>query len=194
MTKNKVDKNGEIALDMKSYYTGPGVYFLYNEGELVYIGQTTNVARRILRHIEEGLKDFDAARYTKVPEDSLSIVEATLIKNLRPIYNIKMNDGEHISFKCRTKKSRITISPCVGRPNRNGVYSVRIRVTYQRRSFFIGTNLKAYAEDVKGSTIVNKKLIQEGLRIAKPFFESSKFISADATFEYVKTRLTKVKI
>lgn len=194
MSKSKKADAKEFEVDLKNFYTGPGVYFLYKDDVLIYIGKTTNVARRILNHLESAEKDFDAVKYSKVPEDSLSIAEETLIKNLKPINNIIFNDGNHVVHNHTPKKSRITIRPVARRANSIGEHPISIRVVYQRRIFLIGTNLRGYAEDVKGSVIINKKLLADGLRVAKPLFEAAKFISSDASFEYVKSRLKKVKI
>ena len=72
--------NGDFTLDIKNMEFGSGVYFLYNKGELVYIGKATNITRRIVDHVEEGTKEFDTVRYTKIPVDSITSVETELIK------------------------------------------------------------------------------------------------------------------
>lgn len=194
MAKKQKTDIKEFVVDLNNFYTGPGVYFLYKDGVLVYIGKTKNVARRILNHLEAAEKEFDSVRYSKVPEDSLDIVESTLIKNLKPINNIMFNDGEHITPKRSCKRSRITIRPVARRATSLGEHPIAIRVVYQRRMFLIGTNLKGYPEDVKGSVIINKKLLADGIRVARPLYEAAKFISSDATYEYVRSKLKNVKI
>lgn len=64
----------------------PGVYFLCNGAECVYVGQSKCVAKRIGQHL--GGKHFKAAYYIQVPEEDLNKVELQYIAYLRPIYNL----------------------------------------------------------------------------------------------------------
>lgn len=63
-----------------------GVYFLYDGDELVYIGQTDNLMRRIGEHIKEGVKRFDSFELYETP-DRIRL-EARLIGLLKPKYNM----------------------------------------------------------------------------------------------------------
>lgn len=67
--------------------TPPGVYFLCHEGEIVYIGQSINVASRIATHASERIKTFDAVYYIPCHANKLLIFEAALIRHFRPKYN-----------------------------------------------------------------------------------------------------------
>ena len=40
-------------------YSQPGIYFLFDEDQLVYIGQSVNLYNRVLRHRREELIDFN---------------------------------------------------------------------------------------------------------------------------------------
>lgn len=62
-----------------------GVYFLYKCGELVYIGQSDNVYRRIGQHIAEKKKDFDDFRIYET--DDYIRLESFLIGMFHPKYN-----------------------------------------------------------------------------------------------------------
>lgn len=64
-----------------------GVYFLYRDGVVVYVGQAVDVRRRIATHIGEGVKSFDSASFIPVPQRSLLRAEQMWIKKLRPEYN-----------------------------------------------------------------------------------------------------------
>lgn len=74
-------------------HTGPGVYFLLNMDEIVYVGKSVDVARRLEEHwkMEENPKTAkDWNRYFVIrcePED-LSRLEAYYILRFRPRYNI----------------------------------------------------------------------------------------------------------
>jgi hypothetical protein len=71
----------------------PGVYFLCQGDEVVYVGQSINVPGRIMFHIRESRqaagKTFDPLSifYLPVPEGELSRVESEFIGRLRPKYN-----------------------------------------------------------------------------------------------------------
>ena len=190
MENNKY--NGEHNLDLNKLETSSGVYFLYNKGELVYIGKATNITRRIIEHLDEGVKEFDKVRYSKLPIDSLSYVETTLIKELRPKYNVVTGLTEN--KKDEVKNSRVSLSLVPGRVNRNGEYPVLIRVTYKRKSFYIKTNMIAYEEDKEKSRIINPQIIKDGKKIMKPLVNAVKFLSSEAPYDYVKKKLMKVKI
>lgn len=66
--------------------SGPCIYFLVENGEVVYVGQSTNLSGRLGQHV--GIKPFDQVFYFLVPEDHLFEVENSLIKFLRPRLNI----------------------------------------------------------------------------------------------------------
>lgn len=63
-----------------------GVYFLYDKDELVYIGQSDNLYRRIGQHIADGVKTFD--RFELYPTNDRIRLEGFLIRMFKPKYNI----------------------------------------------------------------------------------------------------------
>lgn len=65
----------------------PAVYFLISAGRIVYVGQTTDLYRRIADHRRVG-KDFDAMSWIKVSPAVMSEVEARYIEALKPALNI----------------------------------------------------------------------------------------------------------
>jgi len=68
-----------------------GVYWLFSEMELVYIGISNNIKSRINNHIQDGFKDFDAVMVTEFEgtDKQLMEYEAMLIKKMNPKYNIR---------------------------------------------------------------------------------------------------------
>jgi hypothetical protein len=60
------------------------VYFLYDEAELVYIGQSTNIPARIASHMRD--KTFDSVAVFPVESGALR-VEAANIRHYKPKYN-----------------------------------------------------------------------------------------------------------
>jgi len=70
-----------------------GVYYLFNKGELVYIGISNNIRKRLFQHYKEKLKDFDNVLWFcsdrfKNDRNKLIKLEKNLIKYYKPIYNI----------------------------------------------------------------------------------------------------------
>ena len=63
-----------------------GIYFLYDKGELVYIGTSDNLYRRIGQHIAEKAKVFD--RFELYPTTDRIRLEGFLIKMFKPKYNV----------------------------------------------------------------------------------------------------------
>jgi len=64
-----------------------GVYFLFHNGELVYIGQTKTIKWRLDQHLAERRKDFDAIAFIPCGLDRLLEIEAFYIKRYAPKYN-----------------------------------------------------------------------------------------------------------
>jgi hypothetical protein len=65
-----------------------GVYFLFDGDELVYIGTTDNLYRRIGEHIAEGKKVFN--RFEFYPTEDRIRLEGFLIRTLKPKYNVSL--------------------------------------------------------------------------------------------------------
>jgi hypothetical protein len=63
------------------------IYFLYMEGEIVYIGQSMKGLSRVLQHLESS-KVFDEYSYVRFDENvDLNSLESNLIVHFKPIYN-----------------------------------------------------------------------------------------------------------
>lgn len=71
-----------------------GVYFLYDKDELVYIGTSDNLFRRIGQHIAEKTKVFD--RFELFPTNDRIRLEGFLIRMFKPKYNV--SDGANCDF------------------------------------------------------------------------------------------------
>jgi hypothetical protein len=69
-----------------------GVYFLFLNEQIVYVGQSGNVYSRIKTHIEEGVKIFNRSFVQIIPpEINLLAVEKFYILKFRPKYNYETN-------------------------------------------------------------------------------------------------------
>jgi len=68
-----------------------GIYFLFKNDELVYIGKTTKGLNRIMTHLE--CKEFDSYSFHSCTERELNSLEIELIKRYRPSLNKTHNKG-----------------------------------------------------------------------------------------------------
>lgn len=64
----------------------PCIYFLFLNGELVYIGKTINLQTRLVTHLRD--KVFDSYRYIECPQDRLNHYELRWIKRFKPPLNM----------------------------------------------------------------------------------------------------------
>lgn len=65
-----------------------GIYFLIRNSEISYVGQTTNVLRRVLKHRESG-RQFDSFAFIPCDADNLDELERIYIRFLMPDENQK---------------------------------------------------------------------------------------------------------
>lgn len=90
-------------------YDRTGVYFLFKDKNLVYVGKTTKGIKRIFQHDD---KEFDGYYFVDVPPDELSYTEKELILKYKPRYNLSI-PGERIKRRevKETKLERIKLCP-----------------------------------------------------------------------------------
>jgi hypothetical protein len=73
---------------------GPCVYFLYQDGRLIYIGRTKNLLGRFQRH---KVRNFDEVKIFRCQAKDLRTLEARFIKAFRPEQNeisgVKIEDS-----------------------------------------------------------------------------------------------------
>lgn len=82
-----------------------GIYFLYDNDTIVYIGKSKNLASRILAHTDDGVKIFNSYKILIIPKnENLTMIEKFYIEKYKPKYNKNCN----IDYKMQ-KKSKIKI-------------------------------------------------------------------------------------
>ena len=74
-----------FANDKSNIKLARGIYFLFDGSNLVYIGQSENIFKRVPIHLET--KQFDSWNYIEFAEDDLNILEAEFILKYQPKYN-----------------------------------------------------------------------------------------------------------
>ena len=72
--------------DLYEYSIIPScVYFLIDAGQIVYVGQSTNLASRLITH--RNVKEFNRILYMPIENNRLDEVERFFIETLEPKYN-----------------------------------------------------------------------------------------------------------
>lgn len=69
------------------YVVTPGVYFLFDDDELVYVGQSTKAHARVAAHILEDIKEFNCFAVLECSATDLNETEAEAIVRFNPKYN-----------------------------------------------------------------------------------------------------------
>ena len=68
----------------------PGVYILYYRGDIIYIGKSKNIVRRLYQHRKKAV-NWDAFSYIEINDAfDRTISEAVYIRIYKPIINIDM--------------------------------------------------------------------------------------------------------
>jgi predicted DNA-binding transcriptional regulator AlpA len=88
MADNPLPEAGQpVHIPSLKHFGVSGVYFLYRDGIVVYVGQAANIRRRVSDHIAEGAKDFDAVSFVPCDQAQLDWLERRYIVQLLPVYN-----------------------------------------------------------------------------------------------------------
>lgn len=72
-------------LPITVFQTPPGIYFLCQDTELVYIGQAVNAAKRLMSHMGE--KEFNKVYFISCHIDQMASLELALIRFYKPKLN-----------------------------------------------------------------------------------------------------------
>jgi excinuclease UvrABC nuclease subunit len=77
-------------LRFETLWPKPVVYALFKKGELLYIGQSVNLAGRLYAHSNKAVRVWwDEVWYQEVPKCRMNEIEAYLIKQCSPPFNIR---------------------------------------------------------------------------------------------------------
>lgn len=91
-----------IRLASTTEWDPPGIYFLFKAGELIYIGKSRNMRKRVYEH-KMTKRDFDAVTYVEAPEAWLARLEAAYIAEFKPPQN-QLQPSLHIEDERALKK------------------------------------------------------------------------------------------
>lgn len=70
-----------------------GIYFLYYNKCLQYIGRSKDIERRLIEHVRKGIK-YDIYSVIVCDNDRLEALEKECIKEFKPLLNIRMYESE----------------------------------------------------------------------------------------------------
>jgi len=91
LSPSAVSSTPRYHMDMESHSqieNSNGVYFLINDLDIVYIGQSSNVRSRITTHVREDIKVFNKVAYASTNVRDQQDIEMRYINLFRPVYNI----------------------------------------------------------------------------------------------------------
>lgn len=89
----------EIVRKSSNYGNVCGVYFLIKDSEIVYIGQSINIAARITSHKD---KEFDNVSYVTCKRSELDILESLYIIAYNPVLNGEVKAGGGVTVRACT--------------------------------------------------------------------------------------------
>ena len=84
----------ELAHDV--YEFQPGIYFLFKEREIVYVGKSLNTIARIYDHQRAKSKDFDAFAILPFPAEYIDELEIEYICKFTPKYNTALTVNDKV--------------------------------------------------------------------------------------------------
>ncbi len=84
--------------DVIPFKETPRVYFLLDDGVIVYIGQTHSIADRMGTHIREKKKSFDSVHTVETSKTMMMTKEAVNIRAYQPKHNINGCSAEDYFF------------------------------------------------------------------------------------------------
>lgn len=87
-----------------------GIYFLLHNDNVVYVGQSSNVEKRIIQH-RCSEKQFDSYRIIPCDEDLLLYYEKRWIKQFKPVYNMPTGGSRVGAGRPRTEPSVVMRIP-----------------------------------------------------------------------------------
>ncbi len=75
----------------------PCVYFLIDSGQIVYVGQSVNLAARLVQHKID--KEYNRVLYMPIENNRLDEIERFFIETLDPKYNMEFKTNKNYRYK-----------------------------------------------------------------------------------------------
>ncbi len=112
---------------------GPGVYLLYLDETLQWVGSSKLLAKRIAEHQAQGFL-FDRVYIIPCEAEGLPFLERGLIQRLRPQLNTRHTVGEDVTF---------AKGPLAG-------FTLKAKKPEAPHDYRSGTDLDGYLEEIAG--------------------------------------------
>jgi len=96
---NEITKNRLIVIR--------GIYFLWIENKIVYVGQSNNIISRVNTHFNDNKKNFDSYNYVEISYEkveNLNNIESYYIHEFQPIYNSSLPVNDYYKSIHQIKK------------------------------------------------------------------------------------------
>lgn len=75
------------------------IYYLKQDDEIVYVGQTINPGLRIQDHRYDKNKQFNNVKYMAVNEEEADYIECEEIRRHSPKYNRQGNNHKYVPYR-----------------------------------------------------------------------------------------------
>ena len=112
-----------------------GIYYLFKENEVVYVGQSMLCEKRIMSHLNS--KDFDEYATREIMFEGLDETEATEIIRCQPKYNKKIHKNKLIVSLKGFLKEKNGKTPCGVKKRLEKIYSEGVEpINFKGYSYF----------------------------------------------------------
>lgn len=120
------DALGALYFQIQEHRADDGyVYFLVDGQQVVYVGQTTNLAARVRDHLRDG-KQYRRVLFVSVAREQMDSVELHWITKLDPKYNRRHTDRAAPNGQVAGRRLMPTIPPDVYREMREHPDSIEL--------------------------------------------------------------------
>lgn len=92
-----ISKNFMVFVENGKLANKPGVYMLWSEDKLAYVGKSTNLGSRLLGSLKDKITDFDITHISYIvtnTEADCHILEPLIIVEKKPIINVDCNSKD----------------------------------------------------------------------------------------------------
>lgn len=124
-----------------------GIYFLIFEEEIVYVGMSTSIVRRISDHIQQGRIKFDSCFFVTYPVSDLEEMEIRYINRFRPLYNRHVRNARPKDLSIQVIGEKVIRPPRRMKPSQPVVISeTRVRLNRAEAAVYITEKYFPYSK------------------------------------------------
>lgn len=135
-----------------------GIYFLIDQEEIVYIGQSRNVMARLAVHDADTTKDFNEASWLSCSPEMLNELEARFIFTFRPKLNKSFPKNKKIVM---CKKAKIAVREVFGRNLSKRILSAPNVLSYEIRPRFRYYDIDSIFDAMEAETELSQRTSED---------------------------------